>query len=363
MVEEVNYSTLERIIHRLAFSGSIQLTAADIEEKAFSSKYDPYQARRPIFITSLPRAGTTLMLNVLNRFPTLAAHTYRDMPFVMAPILWSMASRKFRRKSQSRERAHGDGVQVDYDSPEAFEEILWRAFWPYKYRENKIMLWTAADADEAAREFFREHFKKVVALRRPGRTSDGRYLSKNNGNLARLDLIPILFPDASIVVPVRNPIDHAHSLLNQHRNFYRMQQDDSFVRRYMEDIGHYEFGELHRPVDFNQVDTLLDGKDSGTLDYWLAYWVSAFNFVAARVDKLILVSYEELCTHGREALVELCQKLEVVDEGAMAGAAALFRQPPPTKDDTEVRDRALLEQANAVYKKLLKHARSSLAVQ
>ena len=355
MVEEVNYSTLDRLMHRLAFSGSIQRAAADIEKKAFSSKYLPYQAQRPVFITSLPRAGTTLMLNALNRFPSLAAHTYRDMPFVMAPMLWSMSSRKFRQKSQSRERAHKDGVQVNYDSPEAFEEILWRAFWPDKYRDNKIMLWTSDDEDEEARDFFCEHFKKIVALRCPGRTSDGRYVSKNNGNLARLDLIPILFPDASIVVPVRNPVDHAHSLLNQHRNFSRMQQDNSFVQRYMEDIGHYEFGTLHRPIDFPQVDTFLEGKDPLTLDYWLAYWASAFNFVAARVDKLILVSYEEFCTRGREALVELCHRLGVGDEDAMADAAALFRHPPPTKDDEEVRDRDLLEQAHAVHKELLTH--------
>ena len=28
------------------------------------------------------------------------------------------------------ERAHGDGMTIGYDSHEAFEEVLWRAFWP-----------------------------------------------------------------------------------------------------------------------------------------------------------------------------------------------------------------------------------------
>jgi hypothetical protein len=115
---QVNYSVLDRLLHRIAFSTpSIQLTAADIEKSVFGSVYETFVAAKPIFITSLPRAGTTLMLEVLHRFPSLATHTYRDMPFVMAPILWSRLSIAFRQGAESIERAHGDGMQFGYDSP------------------------------------------------------------------------------------------------------------------------------------------------------------------------------------------------------------------------------------------------------
>ncbi len=184
------------------------------------------------------------MLDVLHRFPSLATHTYRDMPFVMAPILWSRLSSAFRKRVEPRERAHGDGMQVGYDSPEAFEEIFWRAFWPEKYTDIGIALWGADDIKDEARTFFVEHMKKIIALRRPDRVRDGRYISKNNGNIARLDLIGRMFPEAKILVPVRHPLEHAASLLRQHRNFIEMHKDEAFIRRYMADLGHYEFGEL-----------------------------------------------------------------------------------------------------------------------
>ena len=78
MAFQVNYSALERLLHRIAFSAPlIQLTAADIERTFLRAVYGAAEAARPIFITSLPRAGTTLMLEVLHHFPSLATHVYR----------------------------------------------------------------------------------------------------------------------------------------------------------------------------------------------------------------------------------------------------------------------------------------------
>ena len=146
MAFRVNYTALDRLIHRVAFGApSIQITAADIEKVAFGRIYESVEAARPIFITSLPRAGTTVMLEALHRFPSLASHVYRDMPFVMAPVLWSRLGRIFAKGAELRERAHRDGMQVGYDSPEAFEEVLWHAFWPEKYGERRIALWDATE--------------------------------------------------------------------------------------------------------------------------------------------------------------------------------------------------------------------------
>ena len=128
----------------------------------------PYAAEKPIFITSLPRAGTTLILEALSRFPSVSPHTYRDMPFIMAPVLWSRLTGHFKKDGGLRERAHGDGMSVGYDSPEAFEEILWRAFWPEKYHADRVDLWTPEDLDEEARLFFMEHMKKNRCAQKAG---------------------------------------------------------------------------------------------------------------------------------------------------------------------------------------------------
>lgn len=331
---QVDYSPLDRLIHRIAFlAPAVQLTAADIEKAAFSDAYKSARAARPIFITSLPRAGTTLLLEVLYRFPSLAAHVYRDMPFVMSPVLWARLSGAFRKRSQPQERAHGDGIQIGYDSPEAFEEVIWRTFWPEKYTGTGIALWRAADGKDEGRDFLLEHMKKIIALRRPDRLRDGRYISKNNANIARLELIGGMFPDAKILVPVRHPLEHAYSMFRQHQNFVEMQRKDPFVLRYMADLGHYEFGALHRPIAFPGLSTLVSGTDTESVDYWLGYWIAAFEYVLAHSDQIVLVSYEAACTDGRVALKGLCERLDIPEEGALEEAAALFRAAPPPRSD------------------------------
>jgi uncharacterized protein YhhL (DUF1145 family) len=350
---QVNYSVMDRLLHWIAFAvPTIQLLAADIEKKVFGAVYENVEAKRPIFITSLPRAGTTLMLEALHRLPSLATHTYRDMPFVLAPIFWSKLSSPFRKRTEMTERAHGDGMQLGYDSPEAFEEILWRTFWPEKYNETSIAIWGANDYKDEAGAFFNEHFKKIIALRRPDRSRDGRYISKNNCNIARLDLICRMFPDAKIIVPVRNPIKHATSLFRQHCNFIEMHKKESFVRRYMDDIGHYEFGDLHRPIAFSRNDNLFSGRDPLKVDYWLAYWIAAFEHVFERRDKVMLISYEATCLDAKNMLADICAQLEIPEEGMLDMVAKLFNAPSPVRDEKAYFDFKLLDRAEELHNAL-----------
>jgi hypothetical protein len=165
------------MMHRLAFGHlSLQFTAADIEKHAFAGDYEGISIEKPIFITSLPRAGTTLMLEALFRLPSLATQVYRDMPFVLAPLLWSRLSGAFRKDSDLKERAHGDGMRVGFDTPEAFEEIVWHAFWPEKYSETRIELWKRHDEKEDATAFIVDHMKKIIALRCHSRKGGERYM-------------------------------------------------------------------------------------------------------------------------------------------------------------------------------------------
>lgn len=361
MPSQASYSPLDRLLHRIAFaSPAIQLTAAEVETRLCAGDHRVVTGRRPIFITSLPRAGTTVLLQSLSTFPTLAAHTYRDMPFVMAPLLWSKLSASFRRQAELHERAHHDGMLVGYDTPEAFEEVLWKAFWPEKYGQDRIALWQGHDCKDAATAFFREHLRKIVALRRPGAAQDGRYLSKNNANIARLDLLGRMFDEAATVVPFRAPIPHAASLLRQHRNFLVRHERDRFARRYMADIGHFEFGLLHRPIDFPGLEALTAGRSPDCLDYWLGYWIAAFEAVQAQRESVYLLSYEDICASPRRSIAALCRALRIPHEGAaLATAADAFRSAPPTDDAAgATADPALLTRARALHETLLSAAGS-----
>ena len=100
------YSRLERTLYRLAFAGlGVQKALADLEEHALADQLDRGAPQKPVFITSLPRAGTTLLLEVLSALPEFASHTYRDMPFVLSPMLWDKLSHGFRRAGGERPRA------------------------------------------------------------------------------------------------------------------------------------------------------------------------------------------------------------------------------------------------------------------
>ena len=331
------YSAMDRTVHRLAFARpGVQLSAADLEDSVFGGDVANVPDRPPLFVTSLPRAGTTVMLTALHGVPGVATHLYRDMPFVMAPLLWSRLSGAFAKPGGVRERAHGDGIEVGYDSPEAFEEVIWRAFWPDNYHPGRIDLWREDDARDEATAFFRRHFRKIVALRCGG---EGRYVSKNNGNIARLDLLPAMFPGAHVVVPLRDPLEHAASLLRQHQNFAEQHAHDPFVKRYMRDIGHLEFGELHTPIAFAGFADLADGLGPTDPDYWLAYWIAGNRAILARAGDLHLVPQGLLGDRPEPVMERLCRDVGLDPQGR--DVASHFR-PIATRTDPGRFDPGLL---------------------
>ncbi|MGM0586683.1 MAG: sulfotransferase, partial [Pseudomonadota bacterium] len=255
----------------------------------------------------------------------------------------------FASRAAPQERAHGDGIEIGPDSPEAFEEVIWRAFWPRRYEADRIRPWTARDAQAEATAFLDRHFRKIVALRGGGAT---RYVSKNNASIARLDLIPRMFPGATILVPLRNPLAQADSLRRQHLNFARRHAEDPFVRRYMRDIGHYEFGALHRPLAFEGFEALREGLAPEGLDYWLAYWIAAFDHVAARADSVRLIDYDSLHDPAGDSAAALCAALSLPASRA-GDLAARFRAPPPLSETLRRHPGPLRERAEALHRRLL----------
>ncbi|MGL4541725.1 MAG: hypothetical protein ACRCUI_04355, partial [Polymorphobacter sp.] len=80
---ESSYGRLDRLLHRLAFSTrALQLDFAESEDRKLHAQFGAIVPRPPLFITGLPRAGTTLLLDHVAALPEFATHIYRDMPFV-----------------------------------------------------------------------------------------------------------------------------------------------------------------------------------------------------------------------------------------------------------------------------------------
>ena len=358
--ETSDYSFLDRVMHRVAFRTSVaQIALADMEDKIFSGKIAEGDVSRPVFITSLPRAGTTLLLECLAGSNQFASHCYEDMPFVLIPCLWRGFSGMFRKSKVSRERTHGDGMLINPASPEALEEVIWKVFWKNHYRKDRIILWDE-EKNEEFEEFFRNHMKKIIFLRGGYDVKSMRYVSKNNLNIARISYLHHMFPDSFILVPFRCPLDHAASMMEQHRNFLRIHKLDSFASDYMRYIGHYDFGENLRPVDFGGWLDKKISDDAETLSFWMEYWVTCYHYLLENYSDLLhFVSYEDFCDKPEETLKIISEKVEISNPEKLISEAKKIRSPK--KRDLGITDipASLYERAEHLHTTLKTNAINS----
>lgn len=242
-----------------------------------------------VFIAGLARAGTTLLMRRFYDTGQFGALTYRDMPFVLAPGLWSKLSRRNRKNIARTERAHGDGLMVDVDSPESLDEVFWRVFSGGDYLQDDALV--PHEPDDETLADFRTYIAAILQSRQG---QPDRYLSKTNNSILRLSGICAAFPQALILVPFRAPLQHAKSLMRQHELFTKEQGEDKFVLQYMNWLGHHEFGLGQRPFVFGGQRPSGDPK---SLAYWLEIWCGVYGALLARHQgEVTFVSYDQLCT-------------------------------------------------------------------
>lgn len=339
-----NYGFLDRLLHRVAL-GSDTVAAMTFELESLLFPTDQHRQAthgNPVFVAGLARAGTTLLMRLLHDTGEFCSLTYRDMPFLLAPNLWQKLGGASAQAGAASERAHGDGLLVDFDSPEALEEAFWRVHCGADYIFPTHLSPMVADAEVV--EKFRRYIGHI--LRRHG---GNRYLSKNNNNILRLATLRKAFPDAVILVPFRNPLDQATSLLQQHRRFTAMHGEDAFSRSYMGWLVHHEFGGDHRPFNWGTAAGNPGTPDS--LDYWLAQWFNAYTALSAQQRDaslgLIFVDYDALCADPQAYWSALAKKTGLRD-GLPGGeeVRAQAKKPAPALES------AWLDRANLLHQEL-----------
>ncbi len=345
------YSTADRFFHAIAFSSPAILKTASLIEDRLLSKSATEPGAPPIFITSLARGGTTALLNAFHSISGVATHKYRDMPFLTAPGIWNQLAGGKRRSVKRHQRAHGDGLEIDLDSPEAFEEVIWKMFWPEKFRGDSIVPWGPEDRKAEAEQFFKRHMMKIIRVRQTQgeEPAEGiwRYCSKNNANIARILHLKETFPGSQIIVPIRRPESHAASMLRQHENFLKLQAQDEFIQRYMRDIGHFEFGRIHKPIQFPGFDT--GTYDPATPDYWLAYWVAAFAEALKHSDHCFFVLQDDLRSAPNNTMTRLCETLGLPHEHPKFSS---YFHSYPDQTPCDQYDPRLFSEAQALYREL-----------
>jgi sulfotransferase family protein len=337
----------------MAFSSKgIQVALADIEDILFKSELSTINLDRPVFITALPRAGTTILLNLLVETGLFVSHTYRDMPFVLCPVIWNQFSKYFRVSDYKRERAHGDGLKVSADSAEAFEEMIWNHYWPGHYQSNKIKPWSICNDDEFT-TFLKNHLKKIILIRKQDKERFPRYISKNNLNISRLNCLPEIITDAKIIVLFREPLQHAYSLLAQHKNFLNAHHNDEFMKAYMKGIGHFDFGENFRPIDFGSWLDQNHHQDELDINYWLEYWIATYGDVLSNLKSPVqLLSYNVLTDSPISSLQKLASYLEIDNPENLIAQSGILRLTRKYEIDTTNISRNIIESSEELYNAL-----------
>ena len=267
-----NYTLLHQLLHCIALSSNFLKEVYFTFEKSLFLKKDLRTDNQHIFISGMARSGTTILLNALHETKNFASLTYDDMPFILSPNIWSFLA-KNSSDLEKRERAHKDGIRIDNKSPEAFEEIFWKMFDNY---DKKLIC-----------EF--TNFINLVCLK----YGKKRYLSKNNQNVKRIDMLLKNYPNSKIIIPFRDPMQQAISLLRQHNNFIYLHKESNFIRRYMQWVGHSEFGSDYDPLFTD------DAKEHNTqsINHWLEQWFLCYRFLKNYQcePNVKFLSYESLC--------------------------------------------------------------------
>lgn len=347
-----NFSLGDKFIHYFAFSSPIVLKFFyNLEEFFIKDKLkdDNYKI---IFITTLARGGSTALLNAINSSSFVSCHTYRDMPFLTMPNLWNFISGGKKRSVEKINRAHADGHKIDLDSPEAFEEVIWKIFWPEKYNTPKIDIIDENFQNKDFKRFFSNHVKKIIQLKNKNLKNNLKknlyYCSKNNNNFSRIKYLKVLYPDAFIIIPIREPLSHANSLLKQHKHFSYIQTKNRFILDYMTDIGHYEFGLNHRPFNFNKFN--LNNYNKNSINYWLEYWICSYSHILQNYDKCIFVSLEDLVNSPNSSMKIIFKKIGI--EISDLDFSNYFKK---SKNDLTLVDfdKGLYNQASKIYSKMI----------
>jgi hypothetical protein len=286
-----------------------------------------------VLITGLARAGTTALTRALTDRGPFASLDYSNMPVLLAPRLWGRFYKP--KKKEDKERAHGDGIKVGLASVEALEEYFFKVATNDRFISDTQLHLHEISAEE--NNLYRRYTKSLCNV---GQV----YLAKNNNAILRLKSILPQNPDMKVFVLVRDPLQHAFSLMKQHQKFEKEQTEDPFILEYMNWLGHHEFGLGQLP--FNLSGASPQQTDRGQLNYWLERWIDYYNY-AKTLSNIQFIAYEDFVARPKEVLegISTATGIALKTEGV-----ALFPKAPI---DVPEHDAGLAARALEIYREVV----------
>lgn len=311
VVKNDKYEKSPSLLARLIFNHrGFWVYLAGKESGFLAKRLAKESVKEPIYVMGLARSGTTILLEILSNSGDLAVQKYRDFPFIFTPYFWNKTLNlldKIFKGGKKKERSHKDGLLVNSKSPEAMEEPIWMSFFENLHQNNQVELLSGKTENKDFENFYNNHLKKIILSQHKK-----RYLSKGNYNVSRIDYIQKIYPDAKIIIMIRNPINHVFSIIKQHRLFKAEQEKNPKTLTYMNMLGHFEFGKNFIPINLDQQkqEVILSLLETGDEVRAISiYWSIIYDFVKAKLEEknknIILVRYEDLCANSENVLEEV----------------------------------------------------------
>ena len=248
------------------------------------------------------------------------------------------------KKSKEKERAHGDNVLFSQDSVEALEEYFFKAELHDQFIEGDFLL--KHSISKEANEKYLQYQNLLTDV------NETTYLTKNNNFILRYPAMRRLNDEFICFFMFRDPIDHALSLLSQHKKFVQLQTEDPFVLDYMNWLGHHEFGLGFKPFLFDE-KLAWDSEALLDINFWLKDWINYYREVInlPQHKNTHILSYEEFL-HSPETIIEKIGNCSNIQLGIVKPSVFNNKKSIELKIDLEIK-----EEAYKVYHRLeeIKH--------
>ena len=265
----MEFSLSERLLHNLITKNKLlNKFFFEFEKILYLNKVTQFQNNKHIFVSGLPRSGSSILTIFLHNTNKFGSLTYSDSPFLLAPNFYS----NFKKKNINKffKRIHDDGIEISLSSPEALDNLFFLTY------SNEFNLHVV------------DYINLILF-----KTTKDRYLSKNNNIFDEFETLFRIFPNMILVVPFRDPVQQSNSLLRQHSNIKSKQKKNKFILEYMNSIGHHEFGLGYKfrrqPNKFH---------DTNNINHWIEQW---YLFYLSAVNKfennksVYFLNYELMC--------------------------------------------------------------------
>ena len=327
-----DYSYLSQLLHRLVLS-HYNLGRWLLKQQLRKIDKTDTDNQKSVIITGLARAGTTALTKALHERGNFSSLDYSNMPFLLYPRLWKRFYNP--KKKEEKERAHKDGVKVGLASVEALEEYFFKV-----QTQDSYISMDGLKVHELTDQDWNQYFAYQSSI-----SSGKTYLAKNNNQILRVESLLNQGNNTKVFMLFREPLEHANSLLQQHRSFSKEQQEDPFISDYMNWLGHHEFGLNQRPFLFDAENTVSDYQ-SNQIEYWLERWIDYYQY-ALTLSGITFISYRSFLESPKTVLDQISS---ITGENIQTENLQLFHK---TAKDIPFEDVGLKKKAEEIYDRLL----------